>query len=404
MRKNRAEIMENRTYYGEYSLGYWLHLICNRNIVLPPYQRHFVWSKEKVLALLHALKEGRFVPPITIGAFRKETEVTNYVIDGQQRLTSLLLAYIGKYPCLDKFDTKGINLANDAMIDEDSEGDGVDYSKEWTFNEILSEGKNSKSDILLRCSREQYEDIEESFSEKDLGEIFIGFSYIVPGSREPKAQQAFYTREFMDLNTSGTTLNALESRRSLYFWDSTLTEFFEPEFARFVILRAAHKSSKSACLDFVRYLALMADYAKSKNSDSVANGWKKNLEGYYFDYICSIVENKSSKMFLDFNLIFIKRQYKDRMDVLKKAVADLKFMREHQSIIELDIEFFGLVYWVLYQGKRIRDIDVGELNSKLGQKIKAFRNDVVHAKAPGLLKYLRSRIKASCEIYGKYVI
>lgn len=396
--------MDNRTYYGEYSLGYWLHLICNKNIVLPPYQRHFVWSKDKVLALMYALKDRRFVPPITIGAFRKETEVTNYVIDGQQRLTSLLLAYIGKYPCLDRFEPKGMNLASDAMIDEDSEGEGVDYSKEWTFNEILCDGKNTKSDIQLRCSREQYEDIEESFTEKDLSEIFIGFSYIVPGSRDPKVQQAFYTREFKDLNTSGTTLNALESRRSLYFWDSALTDLFEPAFARLVILRAAHKTSNPACLDFVRYLALMADYAKSKNSDSVASGWKKNLEGYYFEYICSIVENKPSQLFLDFNAIFPNRQYNDRMDVLKKCVSDLKFMREHQSIIELDVEFFGLVYWVLYEGKEIRRIDAGELRSKLTQKIKAFRNDIVHAKAPGLLKYLRARVKASCEVYGNYVI
>lgn len=396
--------MDNRTYYGEYSLGYWLHLICNKNIVLPPYQRHFVWNKDKVLSLMHALKERRFVPPITIGAFRRETEVTNYVIDGQQRLTSLLLAYVGKYPCLDKFEPKGMNLASDAMIDEDSEGEGVDYSREWTFNDILCDGKNTKSDIQLRCGREQYEDIEETFTEKDLCEIFIGFSYIVPGSRDPKIQQAFYTREFKDLNTSGATLNALESRRSLYFWDSTLTGLFEPEFARFVILRAAHKASKSACLDFVRYLAIMADYAKSKNSESVASGWKKNLEGYYFEYICSIVEDKPSNLFVDFKEIFTNRQYKDRMDVLKRSVADLEFMREHQSIIELDVEFFGLVYWVLYESKKIRGIDVGELKAKLGQKIKAFRQDVVHAKAPGLLKYLRARVKASCEIYSKYVV
>ena len=36
----------NRTYYGEYSLAYWIQMILKRNIVLPEYQRTFVWNAE----------------------------------------------------------------------------------------------------------------------------------------------------------------------------------------------------------------------------------------------------------------------------------------------------------------------------------------------------------------------
>lgn len=44
--------MENRVYYGEYSLAYWLELILNQKITLPAYQRHFVWDEEKMNALI----------------------------------------------------------------------------------------------------------------------------------------------------------------------------------------------------------------------------------------------------------------------------------------------------------------------------------------------------------------
>lgn len=61
--------MENRIYYGEYSLAYWLELILSKKITLPDYQRHFVWNEAKMEALLCSIRENRFIPPVTIGAF-----------------------------------------------------------------------------------------------------------------------------------------------------------------------------------------------------------------------------------------------------------------------------------------------------------------------------------------------
>lgn len=395
--------MANRTYYGEYSLGHWIRLLLSRNIVLPPYQRHFVWTKENVEAMAHSLKEERFVPPITIGAFHSGKDVVNYIIDGQQRLTALLLLYIGKYPLLEKFEGRGINLATDSIVDDEADGEGFDYSKEWTYNEILKGGENGRGDILARCDDEIYEDLALSFTEQELKERFIGFAYIVPESRDPKKQQEFYTREFKELNTLGIELNPLESRRSLYFWDKTLTDFFEPPFAKNVVLRGVNKTSRACCLDFVRYLALMSDYARNETCDNVASGWKKNIEGYYFQYICAVVGAKESQRFISFDDVFPGRRYQERMDVLKKAVSDLSFMREHQSIIELDVEFMGLIYWILIKNRMLKQFELNELKSDIAKKVKQFKKDAVHAKAPGLLKYLRARIQASCDIYQKRV-
>lgn len=78
--------MSNHVYYGEYSLAYWIELILTRKIVLPKYQRHFVWNMESLETLVSTFQDNRFVPPVTIGAFCKaDGSKINYIIDGQQR-------------------------------------------------------------------------------------------------------------------------------------------------------------------------------------------------------------------------------------------------------------------------------------------------------------------------------
>ena len=46
--------MRNRVYFGSYSLEHWMKLLRNGDIILPKYQRHFVWEKERVVAQLAA--------------------------------------------------------------------------------------------------------------------------------------------------------------------------------------------------------------------------------------------------------------------------------------------------------------------------------------------------------------
>ncbi len=77
--------MENRVYYGEYSLEHWIKLILKGNIKLPEYQRSFVWTEEKIKTLIETLKKKEFVPPVTIGAFKIDETNENYILDGQQR-------------------------------------------------------------------------------------------------------------------------------------------------------------------------------------------------------------------------------------------------------------------------------------------------------------------------------
>ncbi len=53
---------ENRVYYGEYSLKHWIDLMLKKNIVLPSYQRLFVWNEDKVEALMQTFEDNFFYP------------------------------------------------------------------------------------------------------------------------------------------------------------------------------------------------------------------------------------------------------------------------------------------------------------------------------------------------------
>ena len=102
--------MDKKVYYGEYSLKHWIELLLKKDLELPPYQRNFVWSEEQVKEFVNGLKGEIFVPPVTIGVCNKDGVNHNLILDGQQRLSSILLAFFGVYPM--DGNNHGGNLSN----------------------------------------------------------------------------------------------------------------------------------------------------------------------------------------------------------------------------------------------------------------------------------------------------
>ena len=87
-------------------------MILSKKIELPSYQRNFVWSEDKVKKLIESLNSGLFVPPVIIGTYCSNNEEKHYIIDGQQRLSAILLTYLEKFP------NKGFEGKNDSMADD----------------------------------------------------------------------------------------------------------------------------------------------------------------------------------------------------------------------------------------------------------------------------------------------
>lgn len=117
--------MNSRIYYGEYTLRHWLRLMLSGNIVLPNYQRSFVWREKDMRRLIKSLVDKQFVQPITLALLdaKDGSATSNLIIDGQQRLTTVLLCFIGYLPDLEKFEIdEGVTSGDDSVEDEGDTG------------------------------------------------------------------------------------------------------------------------------------------------------------------------------------------------------------------------------------------------------------------------------------------
>ena len=217
--------MNNKVYYGEYSLKHWINLLLKKNITLPEYQRYFVWNERKVETLIETFKNKEFVPPVTIGAFKKNDTNENYILDGQQRITSILLAYLGLYPDVQKY-KKTIELFANDNDESDEEDNTFDNILEWNVTEFTKKG-SCKRDILNGISEGNYKEVNFNIDDEFLETNFLGFSYLVPQTSCEREQQKYYSSVFRNINIQGETLLPQESRASLYFLDQSLGVLFD---------------------------------------------------------------------------------------------------------------------------------------------------------------------------------
>lgn len=388
----------NRIYYGEYSLAYWIQMIIKGNIVLPEYQRTFVWNKDDYTNLIDSFKEKQFIPPVTIGAYKTTNGQDNLIIDGQQRLTSVFLAYIERFPKKEAGTGNIENLVNEN--DDDSDDDEQENMIEWTFKDLLAKG-NNKGEIIAKCPQEKYE-ILDHLDDYFFNKIFLGFAYIVPSTSTEEEQQKFFSTLFRNINIRGKSLYVLESRASLYFLNHQLKEWFNPEFCKEISSSIVDKSRKSS-MDFVRYVALLSQYKKKGSERGIGYGYASKMENYYETYIYSVVGNKDSIIFGKFSDIFTDKNYKPYLDEIDRLITELNYRRRFQSIIDLDLYFFGLIYFTVFE-KRVLDTSRKDaLEEELKNAINDIKGNGLHTKSPACLKYLRERILKSIEIYQKYL-
>lgn len=389
--------MDNRVYYGEYSLKHWIDLILKENIILPDYQRYFVWSEKKVETLIHTFKQKQFVPPVTIGAFKSGNTNQNLILDGQQRLTSILLAYLGLYPDEATYKKTIETFANE-NDDEEEEGEQLDNIFEWTFESLINKGR-SKVHILEKITEGNYKKIDLKIDETFLDTTFLGFSYLVPHISDENQQQKYYSSVFRNINIQGEVLLPQESRASLYFLDKDLVQFFEPEFSKVLVVKGISNETK---VDFVRCLALLSQYLKDNHANRVARGYKPKMEKYYEEYIYSVVADTDSESYGKFSSIFPNKKYDDRFLRLQQSLNSLDIPKQFPSIIDLDMYILGLTYKIVFENKVIDDSQKDALKQDIEAKITEYKSDPSHTKAPSNLGNLRLRLSTSIQIFEKY--
>lgn len=388
--------MDNKIYYGEYSLKHWIELILKKNIVLPDYQRYFVWKEKDVRTLIESFKNREFVPPVTIGALKIGTETSNLILDGQQRLTSILLAFLELFPDESEY-KKTLERFADENNDEEEDDELFDDILEWKFNYLTEKG-SKKEDILKKIKKGNYKDMSFHLDVDFWDTSFLGFSYLVPRASNINQNQKYYSSVFRNINVQGKPLLPQESRESLYFLNNDLKEFFKPQFSSSYSVKILSNNTK---IDFVRWLSLLSQYKKDGTANYLARGYKPQMEKYYEDYIYSVVSNTNGK-YGKFTDTFVDKRYNERFSKLNGFLMELDIPKLYQSIIDLDMFFMGLIYVVVFEGKMVDINKKDELKAEIYSQIADFKKDESHTKAPSNLSHLRARVTSSIKIYEKY--
>lgn len=383
----------NKVYYGEYSLKRWIELMLKGGIVLPPYQRFFVWKEEQASRLLKSIKEYYFLPAVTIGIGKNPStgKKENMILDGQQRLTSILLAYIGKFP-------KRKNPISKKKYADENDVPAVDVDddllSEWTFKDLMALG-NDRDSIRSKINTD-YPDSYNDFvvdgvnlTDTFLSKHFIHFAYLVPDSSCTEVEKNRYLANvFHSINREGTNLTAQESRAALYYLGGNYQAELEPDFCKGI---TANKSS----MDFVRYLALLSNYNKV-GARRVAEGFSNvgNRETLYEQFVLYYVTKEGNHEKFDID----RDHYVENLEKLKNAFDGLGLKdRKCTSIIELDYYYSGLIYYQLIKGE---DYDITKWTGvKTKIEALAISANEAHKKRPGQLQYLRKRIEESIEAY-----
>lgn len=387
----------NKVYYGEYTLKHWIELMLHRNIVLPEYQRTFVWDKSKVINFFNSLYNDYFIPPITIGYLHRNNQSTNLIIDGQQRLTSLLLGCLSLYPRIEKFkNTETVDLADE----NDDENDNTRPILGWTIRDLLKNRNDCTISSIINenpiIKDGNYENLNISFEIDDsfLESHFLGFSYLVPSGTE---SQSYFCNAFKSINTAGVSLSPLEARKSLYFLKPNLETLFDPNCCSNIIV---DNGSRPERIDFVKYLSFAFQYNNVNSFDMLAKNYGKKYEEYYSDFIMSVVNGKSTETFSLCQNANIKQISTLKNTIDKMGLTGKRF----NSIIDADLYFFGLVYYVIVKKKQINIEKKDELIEKLEDNIASIKEVDRHKKSPAALKYLRLRIQKSHSVYKDYIL
>lgn len=417
--------MDSRVYYGEYSLKHWIKMMLSKNIILPEYQRSFVWEEKDVRRLVDSIQHGQFVQPVTIALYKVDEGMPgqNLIIDGQQRLSSILLAYLGYMPDKIKFEKPEI-LASD---EDDAADEALDETTrrgpiKWRFSDLFEDGgDNNEGTIRKRMEKDsRYFPLDLNLPEDFFDKAFLGYSYIVPSTADAHVIQRGFSQLFRDINYFGKKLSALESRRSLYYLNADLLPYLEGQTTdkKDVLcnMRLVDKMQPIK-IDFVRYLSIISQYTITENSNKVLVGYSASStrESFYADYVSYLLglEQEDREWKFDgfsFAETFPHQCWKERYERLRESVERLKPMFKtaekktdaFASWIDADYWFFGLIYAIVFAGKILKDNLTG-IDKAINDEITEKKDWDYYAKTPNRLGNLRDRLGRSIDIIWEYV-
>ncbi|WP_276952942.1 DUF262 domain-containing protein [Helicobacter rodentium] len=386
------------TYMGAYSLKTWIRKILEKEIELPPYQRDFEWELKNGEDLKESLEKGYYIPPITLAKYNGIT----YLLDGQQRLTSIICLYLGVWP------------KNEIDIqDEDEEK----FSSKFTFK-ILQDLKSDDVKNLLK-KPDDFQEIlgkkaeyleKQELKIKDIESIFLPYCSIVPNfnKKENKEEKDFFAETFRRINTSGKALTDRELRRTT-FW---LYESIEKDIYTKGIKEFEEELKKIKTFqdnnDFLAYLAIICDF--EKRYDGTMRGYDrvKKFDRYIVDFLLCCGKEEYNNIWTRENIEYIKNN-QERFEEGKIYFLDFfnkKSKSKENNITYQDMYLFSFAYYIYFTEEEINEKTIANLLDS----VRNYTNDYLdkinnnenkrenYSKNPNALKRIRERLLSAYDI------
>ena len=439
------------TFYGDYSLKYWIELLLDKNVELPSFQREYVWSPLMVKELVNTLVNEYYIPPVLIANNNIDGGRKNLILDGQQRLTTILLCYFKVFPKPEMAgddwqkelihgwtvnniveDINGLDLVSieseyrdiicEKLVNQEFEHDGKKYSyvkfNDEIINGYISEHADEKDSFVNAINNDNL------FDDKRLG-----YAYIKYEKPDDNLEIKAFAHIFRIINTSGVDLTKLQSRRALYVigniknTNSKFNEYFEPEFTKKM------QDYQGDPIDFASLLVYTAEYFYRKNNFSnkvthaVARGYSdiKEREKYFEKYVLLCIQDEEDKNYFGKFSEIVKepmikiKKVKDYIWIVynkyidlciskgqkrKKVQNDQNELLIFNNVIELQYLLFGLLYWVVYEGKDVY-IDE-ELVKDLYSNID-LQKSILEWRQYNMITHVRTRLEKSICLYEDYL-
>jgi hypothetical protein len=233
------------SYPADFTLRVLHEKWLNDELVIPKFQRKFVWTAAQASRLIESFLMGLPVPEIFL---YKEPSQRQIVIDGQQRLKSIFSFFDGELP-----DGRPFRL--------------TDVNERWngkTYAELDEADKRRLRDSVLRS-------------------IFVE-------QVNPKDKTSVY-HVFQRLNTGGTSLTPQEVRNCVYhgpFNDLLVQLNKDPEWREIVGTREADKRMRDVEL-IARFLALTESHRK----------YTKPMKEFISNYMENYQNSEDNRRFVD---------------------------------------------------------------------------------------------------------
>lgn len=175
----------------------------SKRVIIPGFQRNYVWDRARASRLIESLIMGLPVPQIFL---YEESKNRFLVIDGQQRLMSIYFFFKKRFPRLEKraelrkvFDRHGV--IPEGYLNND------DYFEPFTL--LL---RPSVPDIPNPLRGRDYDNLGDYLSQFELRPL----RNVVVKQNEPRDDDSSVYEIFNRLNTGGVNLSPQEIRTSLF--------------------------------------------------------------------------------------------------------------------------------------------------------------------------------------------